>query len=170
MQSFPKGGIVMKKIIWVFLTIGLIVSVSSYANAQGFTKQSLQGNYGWYAIYGDNEGTAVGVMNSDGNGNMTATLTSNLPGLIMQANRNILKATAVGTYTIESSGMVSAVWSITFIDYGIVYDETGDCVIMQADGTKTATEMFCSAEEPLTMLRGFRRGGAITMTFKRLPD
>jgi hypothetical protein len=160
----------MKKIILVFLTIGLIVSVSSYANAQGFTKQNIQGNYGWYAIYGDNEGTAVGVMTSDGNGNMSATLTSNLPGLIIQARRNILKATAAGTYAVESNGMVSVEFTITFVDVGMNYNEIADCVIMQADGTKTATEMFCSSEEPLTMLRGFRRGGAITMTFKRLPD
>jgi len=160
----------MKKIILVFLTIGLIVSVSSYANAQGFTNQNLNGKYGWYGIYGDNEGTAVGVMTSDGSGNFLATFTSNLPGLIMQANRNILKATAVGTYTVESNGMVSSGWTITFADIGMVIEETGDCVIMQADGTKTITEMFCSAEEPLTMLRGFRRGGTITMTIKRLPD
>jgi hypothetical protein len=160
----------MKKIILVFLTIGLIVSVSSYANAQGFTNQSLKGNYGWYGIYGDNEGTAVGVMTADGSGNFSATLTSNLPGLLMQANRYILKATAVGNCTIESNGIASCVWAITFADIGMVIEETGDCVVMQADGTKTVTEMFCSAEEPLTMLRGFRRGGAITMTIKRLPD
>jgi hypothetical protein len=66
--------------------------------------------------------------------------------------------------------MATAAWTITFSDIGMVIEETGDCVIMQADGTKTATEMFCSAEEPLTMLRGFRRGGAIIFTFKRLPD
>jgi len=81
-----------------------------------------------------------------------------------------LKATAAGNCTVESNGMALCGWTITFADIGMVIEETADCVIMQADGTKTVTEMFCSAEEPLTMLRGFRRGGAITMTIKRLSD
>ena len=159
----------MKKIILVFLTIGFIVSISSYANAQGFTKQSIQGNYGWYAIYGDNEGTAVGVMNSDGNGTMTATLTSNLPGLIMQANRYLLKATVAGTYKVSGDGMVTIAWTVTF-ENGLSLEETGECVIMQANDNKLGTEVFCMAEQPLTRLRGFKRGGTITMNLWRLPD
>jgi len=127
----------------------------------------LQGKYGTQAIYGDNEGAGVGLIDAQGNGNASASFTLNLPGFGLK--RSIIEATATGTYKVKSDGTMPIEFTITLAD-SISIDETADCVIMQADNNKLATEVFCAVKEPLTPMRGFKRGGIIIMTFKRLPD
>ena len=141
---------------------------SGVANAQGFTNQSLKGKYATKALYGDEEGAGIGVMNADGNGTASGNYVMNGPGFIMM-RRNRLPAAVKGEYNVKSDGTITINWTITISD-NMVIEETGDCVIMQADDNKVAKEVFCLGNEPLTMLRGFRRGGIITMTLSRLPD
>jgi len=140
---------------------------SGVANAQGFTNQSFKGKYAAKMIYGDNEGAGVGVMNADGNGNASGAYTLNIPGFMMQ--RNILSATVEGTYEVKSEGTCSLAFTIK-LPNDMTINEGGECVIMQADDTKLAAEVFCMVNEPLTTLLGFKRGGIITMTFSRLPE
>jgi len=155
----------MKKLLSVF-SIMFFVSCG-IASAQGFTNQSIDGKYGAQAIYGDNEGAGVGVINGSGNGNVSGTFTVNVPGWGLK--RTILTATVEGTYTVNSVGTLLLSFKVTF-ENGISLDESADCVIMQADDNKLATEVSCVGREALTPLRGFKRGGTLIMTFKRLPD
>ena len=155
----------MKKLFSIFLIMFFVSCGVVYA--QGFTKQSFEGNYAAKIIYGDNEGTAMGVINGSGDGSASATLTLNLPGLGLK--RVIIPATAVGTYTVETDGPMTVAFTIT-LENGTKIDETADCVIMQADDNNLATELYCVGREPLTPLRGFKRGGIIVFTCKRLPD
>jgi hypothetical protein len=155
----------MKKLLSIMLALLFVSSGMVYA--QGFTNQSINGHYGAQATYGDNEGAGVGIINSSGNGNVSGDFSLNVPGLGFR--RTNATATVTGDYTVNSEGTIPLTWTITF-ENGMKIDETGDCVIMQADVNKVATEVFCVGREGLTPMRGFMRGGVITMTFKRLPD
>jgi hypothetical protein len=146
-----------------------VLDSSGIANAQTFTNDSLKGKYALKAIYGDDEGAGIGIMNADGNGNASGNYVLNGPGFITM-RRNRLTATVDGTYNVNTNGTLTINWLITLSDPNIILEETGDCVIMQADDTKLAKEVFCFGNEPLTLLRGVKRGGIITMTLSRLPD
>lgn len=152
------------------LSLLLIVFFAScgMVYAQGFSNLSVKGKWGVSGIYGDNEGAMVAVMTADGNGNITdASGTINLPGLL--AGRNIVSATFTGDYAVNPDGTCSATFVAEY-STGMVLELSSDCVIMQADESKLATEIFCMRKEPLNVLRGIKRGGILVMTLKRLPE
>jgi len=159
----------MKKLLSVLL-VAFFVS-SGIAYAQGFTLQSCKGKWGVNGIYGDNEGALVAVMTADvigGEGIITeAKGTINLPGLL--GGRNIMEATFTGDYAVNPDGTCSATFVAEYTN-GMVLELSSDCVIMQADESKLATEIFCMRKEPLNITRGIKRGGILIMTLKRLPE
>ena len=155
----------MKKLLSILLVVFFVSSGMVYA--QGFTNDSVSGQYGAQIVYGDEEGAGVGVINSTGNGSVTGKFTVNIPGLGF--GRTIVTADVTGDYTISGEATFPLNWTVTFQDR-ISLDESADCVVMQANENKLATEVYCVTKEPLTPLRGFFRKGIMTMTFKRLPD
>ena len=155
----------MKKLLSVLLVMLFVSSGMVYA--QGFTNDSVNGQYGAQIVYGDEEGAGVGVVNGSGNGTVTGNFTINVPGI--GYNRTVITATVAGEYTISGEPTFPLNWTVTFQDR-ISLDESADCVIMQANENKLATEVYCVTKEPLTPIRGFFRKGIMTMTFKRLPD
>ena len=156
----------MEKLLSVFLIMFFVSCGVVYA--QGFTNQSLEGKYALQAVYGDNEGAGTGVVTSLGNGNASATYTINAPAGLGRT-RFIATATAEGTYSVNGNGTMYLAFKLTF-ENDISFEETADCMIMQADANILATELYCVGREPLTPLRGFKRGGIIQFTCKRLPD
>ena len=156
----------MKKLLSIFLILFFVSCGVVYA--QGFTKQSIEGRYAVQALYGDNEGAGIGEVTSAGDGNISATYTINAPSGL-GPKRFIAPATAEGTYSVNDDGTTYLAFKLTF-DNGMSFEETADCAIMQADANKLATEVYCVGREPLTPLRGFKRGGIIQFTCKRLPD
>jgi hypothetical protein len=155
----------MKKLFSVMLVVFFVSSGMVYA--QGFTNDSVNGQYGAQVVYGDEEGAGVGVVNGSGNGTVTGNFTINVPGI--GYNRTVITATVAGDYTISGEPTFPLNWTVTF-ENGRSLDQSADCVIMQANDNKLATEVVCVARSPLTPLRGFLRGGSMVMTFKRLPD
>jgi len=147
-------------LIMFFVSCGMIY-------AQGFTNQSLQGNYAAQAIYGDNEAAGVGVVNCSDNGSVSGTATLNLSGRGFK--RQIIKVSIEGTYTVNSDGTIPLAYKTIFED-GFTIDESADCVIMQVNDNKLATEVFCVGREALIPSLGFKREGTLNITFKRLPD
>jgi hypothetical protein len=161
-----RGEKTMRKLLPMFLILFFVSCGMVYA--QGYSTQSIEGKYALQAIYGDNEGAGIGVVTSLGNGTISATYTINAPaGLGMK--RFIAPATAEGTYSVNGNGTMYLAFKLTF-ENDISFDETADCMIMQADDNNLATELYCVGREPLTPLRGFKRGGIIQFTCKRLPD
>ena len=160
-----------RKIMKKLLTVISIMIFISYgiACADGFTNASIQGTYAMKATFGSHDGAAIGVMTSEGDGNVTGSGIQNLPGLFWQ--RNVMESTFDGTYTVNADGIVTFTNTFT-VPGGIEVEMHADGVIMQAEyinDVKVATELFAMEREPINPLLG-KAGSLATFTFKRLPD
>ena len=124
--------------------------VSSVSQAQaGFTNASLKGKYAFVTAGGSPAEATLGLLTSDGNGNITnATLRLNVPTSVLQpgaTGRSVVPATGNGTYTVNADGTGTA--TATVNTAAGVLSRSFEFVISRADGS-TATEVQLSQREP----------------------
>ena len=153
----------MKKLLLTLTIISVSLCLNGLAFTEGFTVESIQGNYAFQATLGPKV-IFLGAGTADGDGNISATGTGSFPAPF--GERQIVTGSFEGTVEVNPDGTGVMPHTRTFEGINTVAF-VADFAIMQAevvDGVKLATEIFG------TVGSGAYQGHPLIYTLKRLPD
>jgi len=134
--------------------------------SENFTNENIQGSYAFTATAGANVAGALGILTSDGEGNLGGSAIVNLPK--PDGGREVISQSINGTYTVNADGTGSAALTVTLPDDSTI-EENIDFVITKVKkikGDKLAIELRGierEAVEPGGLMETFivkRLGGA----------
>lgn len=137
---------------------------------EGFTNASLRGSYAVYSIGqgGRAESASLGALSFDGNGRVTGSTTTNLPGSPF-GQRNQVTASIEGTYVVDDNGSgYGSARTVSTLSEGGRQETTATLLITRAERTDGAplAQEFSWMQDPLDS----RTGGLVMTLGIRHPD